>query len=234
MAAQVPTELPQQAASIAPLDEPVIPPTKPTKSIALIICSTRPGRVNPAILRYIKTLLPASASTDYDLVTVDLKAWDLPMFNESTIPAALDKANPTPGYATEHARQWSAEISKYAAYVFVTPQYNWSLPASVKNALDYLFYEWNGKCAFVISYGGHGGGKGKAALEYVLGALKIKVTTGLEMTINPREGMRIGERGGTDIDVTEGMIAKWAEAGVPGMVERAWGELEEALKGEKL
>ena len=147
------------------------------------------------------------------------------MFNESTIPAALDKTNPTPGYATEHARQWSAEISKYAGFVFVTPQYNWSLPASVKNALDYLFYEWHGKCAFVISYGGHGGGKAKAALEIVLGAVKIKVTTGLEMTINPREGTMIGERDGKDMDVTENLVGKWVEAGVPGMVERSWAEL---------
>lgn len=66
----------------------------------------------------------------------------------------------------------------------------------------------------------------------MLGALDMRVVKGLEMSINPREGMRIGEGDGRDIDVTEGMVAKWVEAGVPAEVKRAWGELTSALEGK--
>jgi NAD(P)H-dependent FMN reductase len=53
--------------------------------------------------------------------------------------------------------------------VFVTPQYNWGIPAGLKNALDYLFHEWGGKPAVVVTYGGHGGGKCGEAMQVVLG-----------------------------------------------------------------
>ena len=59
-------------------------------------------------------------------------------------------------------------------YFFVTPQYNWGYPASLKNALDHLFNEWTGKPAVIVSYGHRGGGKAAAQLRQVLEGLRMR------------------------------------------------------------
>ena len=223
---QVPYVLPQQAASTTPPAEPVLTPTTP-KSIAIIICSTRPGRVNPAIAQYITSLLPANPPHKL----IDLKAIDLPLFNEATIPGGLDATNPTPGYSTSHAREWSTEIRKHDAFVFVTPQYNWSMPASIKNALDYLFHEWVGKAAGVVSYGGHGGRRGGEALEQVLAGLKMRVAKGAEIFLPLREGFALGEKEGEPVpEVEEGMREKWREMGVEEEIRRAYEEVRRLME----
>jgi NAD(P)H-dependent FMN reductase len=61
-------------------------------------------------------------------------------------------------YAHEHTKAWSEKIDSFDAYVFVTPEYNHSTSAALKNAIDYLFREWNNKVAGFVSYGGHAGG----------------------------------------------------------------------------
>jgi NAD(P)H-dependent FMN reductase len=233
MASAIPTNtLPQETSTVNPTD-PVIPPPAP-KSIALITCSTRPGRINPSISAYILSLLtpllpPSSSLT---LTTIDLTTLSLPLLDEPTIPSALDKLNPTPHYLTTHARAWSSEIRKHDAFIFVTPQYNWSMPASIKNALDYLFWEWSGKPAFVVSYGGHGGGRSKDALEMVLKGLRMKVINGLQVTIKVPEDFVLGEVVGEEVKVVgEEMRAGWKEQGVESGVERAWREMLGMLGG---
>ena len=84
-----------------------------------------------------------------------------------------------------HTRAWSAKIASADAFVFVTPQYNWGYPASLKNALDHLHGEWRGKPAAIVSYGGHGGGKCATQLAQVLQALKMRLVPtmpGLELS----------------------------------------------------
>ena len=71
-------------------------------------------------------------------------------------------------YLQEHTRRWSALISSYDAIVFVFPQYNWAYPAVLKNAIDFLYAEWAGKPAGIVTYGTHGGGKGAVQLGSVL------------------------------------------------------------------
>lgn len=223
MASNVPSTLPQQATTVTPPTNPTIPPAAP-KSIALITCSTRPGRINPAITSYIASLLPLTSN--YTLTTIDLAPLGLPMFNEPTIPTALDKHNPTPHYLTAHARGWSAEISKHAAFIFVTPQYNWSMPASIKNAIDYLYHEWSGKPAFVVSYGGHGGGRSREALQMVLKGLKMKGIEGVEVTVKVPEVFVLGEvEGEAEKVVPNEMREVWKGQGVETGVERAWTEI---------
>ncbi|OAL38720.1 hypothetical protein AYO20_01926 [Fonsecaea nubica] len=75
----------------------------------------------------------------------------------------------------EHTRAWSQLITSYKAFVFVTPQYNWGYPANLKNAIDYLFNEWVGKPAMVVSYGGHGGTQCAGQLKQVLSGVRMKV-----------------------------------------------------------
>ncbi|KEF62594.1 uncharacterized protein A1O9_00567 [Exophiala aquamarina CBS 119918] len=79
------------------------------------------------------------------------------------------------GYAHEHAKAWSRCINSFDGFVFVTPQYHWGYPASLKNAIVYLYNEWKGKPGLVISYGGHGRGKAAVQLQSVLSGLKMNV-----------------------------------------------------------
>ncbi|KAJ5650853.1 uncharacterized protein N7484_004576 [Penicillium longicatenatum] len=133
----------------------------PPKHVAIVTCSTRIPRLNPTITQYIHDVLasdptiptrkatsPSSdASPDTDprhitLTILDLAAQSLPLYDEYVIPASLPPTDPTPHYSKEHTRAWSKVVRQYDAFIFVTPQYNWSIPASLKNALDYLFFEW--------------------------------------------------------------------------------------------
>ncbi|KAI2889342.1 hypothetical protein CBS147353_10789 [Aspergillus niger] len=141
-------------------------------SIGLIICSQRTPRAGPQIATFIHNTIrqfyPPETAT---ITTIDLAEWNLPLYNESGMPSFISSADE---YEHEHTKAWSREISRHEAFIFVTPQYNWGYPASVKNAIDYLFHEWKGKAALVVSYGGHGGGKAAAQLRQVLQGVRMR------------------------------------------------------------
>jgi NAD(P)H-dependent FMN reductase len=150
-----------------------------TPKIGVLICSQRSPRVGDQIGTFIYQALKmhqqsTSATAGYELSLIDLADHALPMFDEPVIPQMIRDPS---GYHHEHTRAWSRFISPYSAFVFVTPQHNWSMPANLKNAIDYLFNEWAGKPAMVVSYGGHGGGHSAAHLKQVLTAIKMKVVS---------------------------------------------------------
>lgn len=143
-----------------------------------IICgSTRSPRVGPQITDFVhKTIESHLASHTPDglsitLEVVDIATFNLPLFDEPGIPQAITDPS---GYAHQHTRDWSARVASLDAFVFVTPQYNWGIPASLKNAIDFLFNEWTRKLGMVVSYGGHGGGRAAEALAVVLQGLKMR------------------------------------------------------------
>ncbi|KAJ5911081.1 uncharacterized protein N7473_000384 [Penicillium subrubescens] len=126
------------------------------------------------------------------LSLIDLSTHPLPFFNEPTIPSQIKHPSE---YSHEHTRAWSAEITSYAAFIFAVPQYNWGYPAVVKNAIDYLYHEWSGKPAFVVSYGGHGGGKCNRQLREVLEGVKMIVEGGVELRFPGRDVLGKAVRG---------------------------------------
>ncbi|EXJ59723.1 hypothetical protein A1O7_03869 [Cladophialophora yegresii CBS 114405] len=163
--------------------------TLPPK-IAVIICSQRSPRIGDQIGTFVYNILKqyqatASKSSSYELSLVDLAEHPLPFFDEPVIPQTI--TNPL-DYHHEHTRQWSHLISSCSAFVFVTPQYNWSFPANLKNAIDYLFNEWAGKPAMVVSYGGHGGGKSAEQLTQVLRAVGMNVVSRSVGLMFPKQG----------------------------------------------
>jgi NAD(P)H-dependent FMN reductase len=110
-----------------------------------------------------------SAQVAAELEIIDLKDWPLPMDGETGIPAMGN-------YTSKHAQAWSKKIAEANGFVFVTAQYNWDYPAPLKNALDHLYREWNGKPAMIVTYGGHGGRLCASQLRQVLeGGLKMKL-----------------------------------------------------------
>ncbi|KAL4990621.1 flavoprotein-like protein [Aspergillus falconensis] len=146
-------------------------------NIALVACSTREPRISPFITRYIHEILQEETRTRPDslrLSLIDLVDQNLPLYNEPAVPSQLPESDPTPYYIHEHTRRWSAIIRQYNAFIFVTPQYNWSIPAVLKNALDYLFHEWKGKPAGIVTYGCRGGGKAGDHLQSILKGLRMK------------------------------------------------------------
>jgi len=75
----------------------------------------------------------------------------------------------------EHSKKWSAAMSAVDGYIFVSPEYNYGIPGSTKNAIDYLYNEWIGKPVLIVTYGIHGGTKCSDALKEVLTGMKLRV-----------------------------------------------------------
>jgi NAD(P)H-dependent FMN reductase len=62
-------------------------------------------------------------------------------------------------YTKEHTKAWSEKVTSFDGFIFVTPEYNHGVPAALKNALDFLYVEWNNKVAGFIGYGNTGGAR---------------------------------------------------------------------------
>jgi NAD(P)H-dependent FMN reductase len=108
---------------------------------------------------------------------IDLKEVNLPMFDEPASPLMQQ-------YQHEHTKNWSKVIDGSDGFIFVTPEYNHSIPASLKNALDYLAIEWRYKPAGLISYGANpGGARAVEHLRSVLAALWVYDMGGEQLTI---------------------------------------------------
>jgi NAD(P)H-dependent FMN reductase len=132
--------------------------------IAVITGSTRPGRKNEAVARWVYEL--ARKRSDAAFEFVDIKDYDLPLLDEP-VPAAMGQ------YSQPHTKTWAAKIAAFDAYVFVTPEYNHGTSAALKNAIDYLFREWNNKAAGFVSYGGAGGARAAEHLRLILANVMV-------------------------------------------------------------
>ena len=113
--------------------------------IGIITGSTRDSRVNVQVAEWVKSI--ADERTDAEFELVDIKDYNLPRYNES-VPAIMNQ-----DYQTPEARVWSERINKLDGFVFVTPEYNKGITSGLKDAIDYLYVEWNNKAAGIVSYG---------------------------------------------------------------------------------
>lgn len=132
--------------------------------IVIITGSTRPGRKADTVARWVHQTAQHHGGADYDLIS--LADLDLPRFNEPIPPIAAR-------YEHEHTRAWAETVAGYDGYVFVTPEYNHSIPGALKDALDYLYAEWNDKAAGFVSYGVLGGVRAVEHLRLICAELKI-------------------------------------------------------------
>ena len=132
--------------------------------IGIIIGSTRPGRKAEAVARWVHGVATKRSDAEFELV--DIKDFDLPLLDEPMPPAAGK-------YSQPHTRAWAAKIASFDAYVFVTPEYNHGPPGALKNAIDYLYREWNNKAAGFVGYGSAGGTRAVEQLRQVMGELLV-------------------------------------------------------------
>jgi NAD(P)H-dependent FMN reductase len=132
--------------------------------IAIIIGSTRPGRNGEAVARWVYEI--AQKRTDAEFELVDIKDFNLPLLDEP-VPPSLGQ------YTKEHTKAWAAKIASFDAYVFVTPEYNHGTSAALKNAIDFLYKEWNNKAAGFVGYGSSLGARAVESLRLVMGELQV-------------------------------------------------------------
>jgi len=132
--------------------------------IGIIIGSTRPGRVGDQVARWV--LEHASARTDAEFELVDLADFALPHLDEA-VPPSLGQ------YANDHTKAWAEKVDSFDGYIFVTPEYNHSTSGALKNALDFVYGEWNDKAAGLVSYGAAGGTRAAEHLRLILGELQV-------------------------------------------------------------
>ncbi|HYA58713.1 MAG TPA: NAD(P)H-dependent oxidoreductase [Thermoplasmata archaeon] len=134
--------------------------------VAIILGSTRPGRGGEAVAKWV--LAQAQKREDAEFELVDLKDFNLPLLDEPIPPSAGR-------YSKEHTKAWAQRVAPFDAFVFVTGEYNHGIPAALKNAIDYLFAEWNNKAAGFVSYGSAGGAR---AVEHLRGVMaEVMVAT---------------------------------------------------------
>lgn len=153
--------------------------------IGVIVGSQRQPRAGLQVGNFVLKTIEA-AKLPITLSLIDLASWNFPIINEP-LPTRMI-ASPDQ-YTHPLTRAWSAEISSYSAFVFVTSEYNAGYPASLKNALDYLYKEWNGKPAMIVSYGGvAGGGRAARQLAEVLTELQMPaLKTSVQMKYPSRD-----------------------------------------------
>ncbi|WP_232498527.1 NADPH-dependent FMN reductase [Agromyces humatus] len=131
--------------------------------IGIIVGSTRPGRLGPLVGEWVQRNAKAQG-VSFELV--DLHDFKLPMLEEP-FPAGAGN------YQGAGANAWAHKVAEFDGFIFVTAEYNHSIPAALKNALDYVSAEWNNKAAGIVSYGSMGGVRAGEHLRQIFGELQI-------------------------------------------------------------
>jgi NAD(P)H-dependent FMN reductase len=132
--------------------------------LAIIIGSTRPGRVGEAVGKWAFEIAARRKDAQFELV--DVEAFNLPLLDEP-IPPSQGK------YSKEHTKKWAAKIASFDGYVFVTPEYNHGPSGALKNAIDFLYAEWNNKAAGFVGYGSAGGTRAVEHLRLVMAEVQV-------------------------------------------------------------
>lgn len=132
--------------------------------VAIIVGSTRPGRKAGTVAAWFHDL--AKQRKDAEFEVVDIETFGLPLLDEP-VPPSMGK------YSKPHTIAWAAKIASFDAFVFVTPEYNHGTSGALKNAIDFLYAEWNNKAAGFVSYGSAGGVRAVESLRLVMGELQV-------------------------------------------------------------
>jgi NAD(P)H-dependent FMN reductase len=132
--------------------------------VAIILGSTRPGRVGEQVARWAYDVAKRRSDAEYELV--DIADYGLPLLDEPIPPSRGQ-------YSKPHTKRWAAKIDSFDAFVFVTPEYNHGISGALKNAIDFLYREWNDKAAGFVGYGSAGGTRAVESLRLVMGELQV-------------------------------------------------------------
>lgn len=132
--------------------------------VGVVVGSTRPGRNGEAVGRWVHQVASRRGDATFELL--DLADFNLPLLDEP-IPPSMGQ------YRHPHTKRWAAAIGACDGFVFVTPEYNHSTSGALKNAIDFLYAEWNNKAAGFVGYGSAGGTRAVEHLRLILAELQI-------------------------------------------------------------
>lgn len=158
--------------------------------IAIIIGTTRAARFGHKPAQWLYGI--ASERDDMEVELVDLRDYPLPFFDEAASNAYVPSKN-------EVAQRWQQKVAQFDGYIFVTAEYNRSVPAVLKNALDYAYPEWNGKPAAFLGYGAVGAARAvehlrQIAIELQMAPIRTGVhIQGADFIAVWKEGKNIGD-----------------------------------------
>src|ERR1700737_4496296 len=136
-------------------------------TISVIVGSTRQGRFSEKPAQWIFQHLRKRDAIDAQLPA--LRDFPMPFFDQPLTPAMPGRAP----YENEVVKRWTAAIAASDGFLFVTPEYNYGPPAVLKNALDWVYPEWNRKAAAFVGYGSALGGRGVPQLRLTVIELQI-------------------------------------------------------------
>jgi NAD(P)H-dependent FMN reductase len=144
-------------------------------NLEVIIASTRPGRIGRPVGEWFTGI--ASGRGPFTVDVADLADIELPFLDEPNHPRLRQ-------YEHEHTKRWSARVDAADAFVFVMPEYNHGINAPLKNAIDYLHWEWQYKPVGLVSYGGVSAGT-RAAQMVKQVVMAVKMTPAYEAVSIP-------------------------------------------------
>lgn len=154
-------------------------------NIGIIIGSTRPGRFGSQPGQWLFDLAQGRGDATYDLI--DLAEVALPLLDEP-VPPSMHQ------YQHEHSKRWGERIAALDGFAFITGEYNHGVPGALKNAIDFLFVEWNFKPAAFLSYGGGAGGS--RSVEHLRGVMaELKIYDIREQVMLPAYYTRLNDQG---------------------------------------
>ncbi|MEP1326989.1 MAG: NAD(P)H-dependent oxidoreductase [Sulfitobacter dubius] len=177
--------------------------------IAIVVSSTRPTRKGRHVGEWV---LENASSRDASFALVDLAEINLPLLSEPK-PAVFG-----PPYEQETTRAWSEAVAGYDGFIFVVPEYNHSIPAPLKNALDHLYVEWQDKAAAFVSYGVDNGVRAVEHLRGILSELGIAhvgPSVGLSLSDFADGVVSANERKAAALDTMIDKLIAWCGALAP-------------------
>jgi len=133
-------------------------------NVGIILGSTRPNRNGEGVAKWVLENAIKRADAKFELV--DIKTFNLPLLDEPISPLMGQ-------YSKDHTKAWAAKIASFDAFVFVTAEYNHGVPGALKNAIDFIFAEWNNKAAGFVGYGAAGGSRSVEHLRQIMAEIMV-------------------------------------------------------------
>jgi NAD(P)H-dependent FMN reductase len=179
--------------------------------IGIILGSTRPNRNGEQVAKWVLDIAESRDDSEFELV--DLRDYPLPHLDEP-MPPSLGQ------YQGQHTKEWASKIGSFDGFVIVTPEYNHGTSGVLKNAMDYLYAEWNNKAVGFVSYGAVGGARAAEHLRLVAGELQMadvrqQVTLSLITEFENFSVFKPGDYNVESLNVLLDQVIAWSEALAP-------------------
>ncbi len=135
--------------------------------LKLILGSTRPNRTSEKLVPWLTDSILKKGG--FEIEVLDLRDHALPFYDQATTPSQVKDGN----YPTDAAKAWAAKIADGDVFLIISPEYNHSFTAVLKNALDTVYAEWNNKAVGFVGYGSAMGARAIEQLRIVAAELQM-------------------------------------------------------------